>query len=559
MDDEELEKSLGEARNHLQAGRLRPAQAVYRSILADRPDHAEALNLLAIALAQDSQPAEALATMRKAVDVSPNPRSLNNLGVMLMKMDRAEEAIGIFDRALAQAPNYAEAHNNLANALMQTRRTMEAVAAFERAIALKPDYFQAHNNLSYALSMLRRYPEAIAACRKSLALEPDNAQGLTNLGVALEGDGQFDEAIAISQKALQIQPDLPEPYLTLSKAFSEKDQIPEAIAAARKAISLRPDFASAHFNLSTLLLSIGEFTEGWREHESRVKAEHLQLVPREFSRPRWDGNDLAGRRILLHCEQGFGDAIQFVRYAPIVAARGGEVILECRPELVRLFHSVASVKVWVILGQNFPEHDVYYPLLSLPMLFDTTPATIPAAVPYIRAETGAAAAWKDRLAKEPGLKIGPKVGLVWGGSKVPEPDRSIPLEQFAALARIPNVRLISLQKGPAAQEARNPPAGLSLIDWTAELNDFADTAALISQLDLVITIDTSVAHLAGALGKPVWVLLRRAADWRWLLDRADSPWYPTMRLFRQTIYRDWKAPIREVIQQLRRLAEGWPR
>jgi Flp pilus assembly protein TadD len=548
MDDAELKRSLESAGNHLLAGRSSDAQAIYRSILADHPNHPDALNLLAITLAEAGQFAEALQAMRKAVAASPTPRFQNNLGVMLMRMDDLQEAIDVFHRALAQDPNYADAHNNLANALIKNRQLNDAIASLQRAVELRPDYFQAYSNLGYALSMERRFPEAILACRKSLALRPDNPRAHTNLAVALEGDGQLDAAIAASQKALEIQPNLPEVYLTLSKALSEKGQVHEAIAATRKAISLRPDFASAHFNLSTLLLSLGDFREGWREHEYRVSAEHLQLVPREFARPRWDGSDLAGRKILLDCEQGFGDAIQFVRYVPLVAQRGGNVLLECRPELARLFRSVAGIKQFITLGQNFPEYDVHYPLLSLPMLFDTTPATIPAAVPYLAPDPVDVQRWRGRIAEH---QTSFKVGLVWRGKKVPEPDRTVPFDRIVPLARVPGIKFFSLQKRDA--DDAPPSANFQLIDWTDDLHDFADTAALLANLDLLITIDTSVAHLAGALGLPTWVLLRFDPDWRWLRDRADSPWYPTMRLFRQPQRGDWETPIRRIEEQLRSL------
>ena len=305
-------------------------------------------------------------------------------------------------------------------------------------------------------------------------------------------------------------------------------------------------------SLALALLLQGRFAEGWEAYESRRQIRRIARDP-GFVQPFWDGSPLGGRRILLTSEQGFGDTIQFVRYAPLVAARGGRVLLQCKPELKRLLAGQCGIEQVVTPGDATPAFDVWCLLMSLPHLLGTTLQTIPAQVPYLTPDPHLIDKWGKRTAHEP---AGLKVGLVWAGGAHNKNDRvrSLSLGALAPLAQVPGVRFYSLQKGAASDQARTPPAGMEMTDWTPELADFADTAALVANLDLVISVDTAVAHLAGAIGKPVWVLLPLSPDFRWLLNRDDSPWYPTVRLFRQPTRGDWASVIERVRRALHQLS-----
>ena len=336
----------------------------------------------------------------------------------------------------------------------------------------------------------------------------------------------------------------------------------DALVSYDRAIALKPDYAKAHFNRSLALLLKGNFADGWEEYEWRWKGGARGVKPRKFECPQWRGENLAGKTIFLYPEQGYGDTIQFLRYVPLVASRGGHVILEVPPPLLRLAERLQGAAQVFASGAAAPAADFFCPLLSLPRAFSTTVATIPGEVPYLVADRTAIAAWRRRLAVLEGLRV----GLVWAGSPRPnQPEanrinrrRSITLGHFANLADVPGVSLVSLQKDQAASQTRSPPPGLFVHDWTDELGDFADTAALIEALDLVISVDTSVVHLAGALGKPVWLLNRFDTCWRWLLDRDDSPWYPTLRQFRQPRRGDWDSVIMDVLAALTRLVLEQP-
>jgi hypothetical protein len=322
----------------------------------------------------------------------------------------------------------------------------------------------------------------------------------------------------------------------------------EAIATYRRAIAIDPNHGGAHNNLALTLLSRGDFEEGWREHEWRWTVEPNKRYRPNFAQPLWDGSDLNGQRILVHAEQGFGDAMQFARYVPLIQQRGGRVIVQCQTELVRLFKTLAGVEEFLARGDALPDFEVHCPFSTLPLAFRTTVDTIPAEFPYLRPEGELSTQWRKRVPE--GVL---KVGLVWGARPFPSPGRSVPLSTFAPFGDVEGVWYCSLQKGDPARETRTPPAGLTLTDWTDELHDFTDTAALIGNLDLVISIDTSIIHLAGAIGKPVWVPLLHVPDWRWMLGREDSPWYPTVRLFRQPVRGDWATPIRRIVEELQKL------
>ena len=537
-------------------GQLDEAISACRQAIVLQPDYADAHYSLGNVLNDIGRQDEAIASYRRAIALKPGCAEFhNNLGTALRDKGRLDEAIAACRQSIAFKPNYADAHYNLGNALKDIGQRDEAIASYRLAITLRPNYIKAHGNLGTALYDNGQLDEAIAAYHRAIALKPDSSEVHSNLGTALYDNGQLDEAIAAYRQAIALQPDLPEAHSNLGNALQGKGQLANAVAAYRRAIALKPDFPKAHVNLAYALLVEGDFLQGWDEYEWRWKLKDVAFSQRNFSQPQWDGRSMEGRTLLLHAEQGFGDAIQFIRYLPLVAQRGGNIILECQPELRRLFQTMASDLPVLARGESLPSFDVHSPLLALPRVFSTGLGDIPRTVPYLRTDAAGAAIWCERLA---GSSTSLKVGLVWAGHPTHKNDRqrSLKLASLAPLAEVGGVRFISLQKAGTSAEARTPPAGMELIDVAEELQDFADTAALISNLDLVIAVDTAVAHLAGAMGQPVWTLLPFAPDWRWLLERSDSPWYPTMRLFRQPSIGDWDAVIAEVREQLQALVNS---
>ena len=360
--------------------------------------------------------------------------------------------------------------------------------------------------------------------------------------------GQLDEAIAALREALRIKPDIAEAHNNLGNILRDRGLLDDAVAALRQSIRLTPDFAQAHYHLGVALLLKGDSIDGWSEYEWRWRCKHFAAPRGGLRQPRWDGGDLTGRTILLQADAGFGDTIQFIRYVPSVAASGGKVVLECPPQLHRLLKSFPGIDRLISASQPLPQFDVHCPVTSLPFSLGAAIKEIPANVPYLNADDDLSKQWNERLASTNELNV----GIVWAGSVHHSNDRnrSLSLALLGPLARIPGIAFHSLQKGKPADQIFLPPEGMKLIDYATELNDFADTAALISNLDLIIAADTAVAHLAGAMGKPVWVLLPYAPDWRWQLEREDSPWYPTMRLFRQKSWGDWAEVIERVAQAL---------
>jgi hypothetical protein len=395
--------------------------------------------------------------------------------------------------------------------------------------------------------------EAEKALREILARDPNDAESLTNLAAALGGLGRPQEAIVQLERALAVLPGSAEARANLGAALLHVGRTEEAIEQLRQAIAANADLTDAHVNFGMALLQKGDFAQGWTEHEWRLAGRSLALFGKPVVQPRWDGSrDLSGRTILIYAEQGLGDTIQFLRYVPLVAERGAKVILGCPGELRLLARTLDGGAVIHDGFSDIPPFELHCPLLSLPLAFGTRLETIPNKVPYLSANSNAAGLWAETVARK---CTGLKVGLVWSGSSNFQFDASRSpgqLSVLSALAKVPGVTFVSLQKGPAAQQAKLPPAGMKLLDWTERLNDLADTAALIENLDLVISSDTAVAHLAGAMGKEVWVMLPAVADWRWMIGRTDSPWYPTMRLFRQQRSGDWTAVADQLAESLSR-------
>jgi tetratricopeptide (TPR) repeat protein len=527
-------------------GDLDESIAVYRQALALNPRLALAYNNLGNALKDKGKLDEAVDSYRQCLVLMPDhPEAHNNLANILKGKGQLDEAIAGYRQALALRPNSPETHVNLGSALCEKGQLDEAITSYREALTLKPDLTEALINLGSALSDKGQLNEAIASYRQALALKPDSSVALNNLGNGLREKGELEEAIACYKEALALEPDYAEAYDNLSTSLSDKGQYDEAIASARKAIALKPGYSQAHCNLAFLLLRQGDWSIGWKEYEWRRKVKNFPSPRRNFPQPQWDGSDLKDRNLFIHCEQGFGDALQFVRYIPMIGQSGARVVVECLPELERLLRGNSGGWQVVALGQTLPDFDVYCPMLSLPLALAATQETIPAAIPYLHADATIRSKWQDRLERE---SHGFKVGIAWAGSKTHKNDRnrSIALSTMAPLGRVNGIRFFSLQKSQDTRRGDVAPTGFEPIDWTDELTDFADTAAMIANLDLVISVDTSVAHLAGAMGKPVWVMLPFASDWRWFIDREDSPWYPTMRLFRQTVWGSWEEVVSKI-------------
>ncbi len=506
------------------AGRTDEAIAVLQQTIARRPNHAETYVSLGSALAAGEKFNPAIACFGRAIELHPTmAEAWDGLGLVYKSQNRLDEALACFRRATEVRPTFAEGFTHMGNVRHRQNRFDDAIDCYFKAIEVAPDAFDAHSNLGACLPLRGRIDEAIEHCGRAIAMHPERPEAHVNLGTAMLGLGRFDEAIDLF----------------------------------RHAISINPDMARAHFNLALALLSCGQFDEGWREYEWRWKMTHyLPSTPRDFKQPPWDGAAAPpGGTLLLHAEQGLGDTIQFVRFIPRIRELGWQVLLECQPSLLRLFGGqdwLAGVRLIPMnLEARIPSEpfDAQLPLVSLPLVMKAPDPHSPAwpRDPYLRAEAGRSESWRRELAAMDGLKI----GISWAGSPTHHNDfnRSIPLSMLAPLARS-GARFFSFQFGPAAAQAAAPPPGMELIDWTGRIEDFADSAALVEQMDLIITVDTALAHLAGAMGKPVWVLLPFVPDFRWMLEREDTPLYPNMRLFRQDRRMDWTGAIDRVAAAL---------
>jgi len=546
------------------AGRTDDALEAYDRAIAAVPTSLEALHARSLILAERERLEEALAGYDAALALRPEfPQALVAKGNLLSRLARYAEALECYDRALALAPGLAEARTAHAStlrildgtalsaearflrgdALRLLERHAEAVVAYDEAIALRPDDPQAWNHRGIALQELGEDAEALASYDQALRLRPDSAAALANRSAALRGLGRMEEAIASARRALALDPDNLGAHSSLGQSLRILGRIDEALVHFEATIALTPDDGPRRFNRATCLLLAGDFENGWREYEWRWTLQDMAAFKRRVNRPPWLGReDIAGRTILLYSEQGHGDTIQFCRYIPLVAALGARVVLGLSPLLRDLVAAMPGVSQVIEHEAEAPQFDTHAPLLSLPHAFGTTLDTVPATVPYLTPPAGRLAAWRARL----GRRTAPRIGLAWSGNAEHKDDRnrSIPL---ALMARIigPGARWYCLQKELRPDDVHAFATG-AIQFLGPELHDFSDTAALTSLMDLVISVDTAVLHLAGALGRPAWGLLPFAPDWRWMLDRTDSPWYPTMRLFRQPAPGDWHTVIAQV-------------
>jgi tetratricopeptide (TPR) repeat protein len=509
------------------------------------PDVAPAYSNRGVALRDLGRLAEAIASYDKAIALAPDfAEAYNNRGVALSDLRRFDEAIASYDKAIALKPDYIQAHNNRGIALRGLRRFDEALASYDRAIALNKDYAEAHNNRGVALRDLKRFAEALACHERAIALRPEYAEAHSNRGLALKDLNRFDEAIASYDRAIALAPRYGEAHNNRGLALRDLNRFDEAIASYDRAIALKPGYADAYFNKSFCYLTMGRLAEGWKFFEYR-KRKPDPIGFRPYARPIWlGGESLAGKTVFLYSEQGLGDTIQFCRYARLVKAEGARVVLSVQDKLVRLLRPLEPAIAIMGEAQAPDAFDFHCPLMSLPLAFGTTPETIPSEPRYLLADPALKAEWAARLPP----KTRPRIGLAWSGNAAHLNDHNRSLDPGLLAPLLPfDADWFCLQ--PELRDIG--PRDWSGITFLGEaLTDFADTAAVIDQLDLVITVDTSVAHLAGALGKQVWILLPFSSDWRWLLDREDSPWYPSARLFRQRRIDDWPSVIAQVRSEL---------
>jgi tetratricopeptide (TPR) repeat protein len=508
---------------HHREGRLAQAELFYSTILRVRPDHAD---------------------------------SLHFLGVLKYQLGHHPEAVELIAQALRLNPDRSDYILNLGNALQRSGRLTEAENCYRTSIKLAPDGAMALNNLGATLRDMGRPEEAEDSCRAALRLKPDYGDALNNLGTALADLGRFQESADSYRASLRLEPRRAEVRNNLGNVLTHLGELDDALAEYAAALELMPQSIEVHHNRAMTLLRAGRFEEGWAEYEWRWRSRQLAPVRRNFAQPQWDGEPLGDRLLLVHAEQGFGDTLQFCRYASRIA---GRVVVEVQPELARLLQNLAGVEAVIPRGHPLPKFDVHCPMMSLPRLVEPTPDPANHAAAYLRAEPSQVEAWRARLAPLRGLRV----GLVWAGGNRPDQPtleavnrrRSMTLAMLAPLAQVSGVSFVSLQKGAAALELEAAPEGMVVHDFTADLHDFADTAALAANLDLVISVDTAVAHLSAALGRPVWMANRFDCCWRWLMDRKASPWYPTLTQFCQAEPGDWDSVAIDLAAALQRAAD----
>jgi tetratricopeptide (TPR) repeat protein len=503
----------------VRSGRLAEAEAICRRILADEPRHFGTLHLS---------------------------------GVLNIRRGRFEEAVHQIDRALAIDPGVSEAHNNRGNALKELKRYDEAVASYDRAIALNPVFAEAYHNRANALIELKRLDEALASYDRALALRPYPAV-LCGRGIVLSRLRRPQQALADYERAIALEPGYAEAFNLRANVLIELDRLGEALADYDRAIAINPARAEAFYDRAHGRLLAGRYPEGWADHEWRWQAKGFPSKRPKISAPPWQGQDLNGRRLLVFQEQGFGDIIQFARYLPLLRECGAKVAFFIAPGLARLLRPVTAGIDIIHNLAHAGALDFQCALMSLPRWFKTDIGSIPAGIPYLRAERELVARWKERIGVH-----GFKIGIGWQGNpKGLDANKHIALSEFIALARMPEVRLISLQHKDGLEQLADLPSDFRIEtpgeDFNRGPDAFIDTAAVMANLDLIVSCDTSIPHLAGALGMPAWIILKHVADWRWLLGRDDSPWYPTVRLFRQAAMGDWRSAVAKVEQELKSL------
>jgi tetratricopeptide (TPR) repeat protein len=505
----------------------------------------------AYALHQKGQLEHAAALYREVLAIEPSQLdALHLLGMALYGLGRPENALASFERALRHAPHSVEAHFYSGVLLTDLKRYPDALDHFERTIALAPNHAEAHVNRGNVLRELQRFDEAVASYTNAIRIRPDFALAYSNRGSALREQGDLGAALESYDRAVALKSDYATAYCNRGVVLSDLRLLDRALASYDAAIAIARDYADAHYFKGLLQLLRADYRQGWAEHEWRWKSGYgsFSQQRRDFPQPLWLGQaPVAGKTVLLYAEQGLGDILQFCRYASLVAQRGARVILEVPQSLVGLLAGLEGVARIVPYGAPLPAFDYQCPLMSLPLAFNTAVDTIPAPRGYLKSDSAKVARWRQKL----GEKRAPRIGLSWTGNPLNphNRERRIPLEVL--IRGLPaGFQYVSLQKELTDADRRTLQVNPHILEFSAELQDFTDTAALCECVDLVISICTSVAHLSGALGRPTWVLLAFAADWRWLLDRADSPWYPTAKLYRQSRAGDWPEVLEKVAADL---------
>lgn len=531
-------------------GQVDAALADYERVLIAQPGNGDAHHNAGRLLVQKGEFEKGLARYDEAIAARPNfPEAINNRGVVLKKLRRMDEALDAFKLAVALKQPCPETLRNQRDLNIAPRTDANALAHDDHMPSIHPDDVNLHINLGVTLDAMGRYDEALTCYQRALALYPENAILHNNRGTVLQAMGRDEEALVCYERALELNPNYPDALNNLGAVHEAFDRHSEAEASIRKALRIDPEKSNAHLNLGLVLLGMGRYEEGWREHEWRWKLDRFQGFIYGFKQPRWDGSQaLDGKTILLTAEQGFGDSIQFLRYAQILQRRGARILLLVPRPLIELFAGSLSVAGVFNTTAELPAFDFHIPLLSLPLALGTTMETIPAEIPYLKPTLSRLLAWQRKLTP----RSSTRVGLVWAGNPTHANNmrRSLSLAALEPLLTITSCEFIVLQKNISAEDRRFLNAHPKLVVAGEQFEDFCDTAAVISMLDLVISVDTSVAHLAGAMGKPVWILIPPMADWRWLHDRADSPWYPTARLYRRAYRVEWDEVIPQVARDL---------
>jgi hypothetical protein len=540
-----------------QMGDLAEARALYEKILRKQPNHFDALHLLGVIFCQTRQLQRAVELIDKAIRINPNIAAFySNRGNALQDLKQFDAAVASYDKAIQLKPDHAEAYSNRGNALQGLKQFDAAVASYDKAIQLKPDYAEAYCNRGIALQGLKQFDAAVASYDKAIQLKPGYAEPYFNRGLALQGLKQFDAAVASYDKAIQLKPDYSEAYSNRGLALQGLKQFDAAIASYDKAIQLKPGFAKAYWNKSLVLLLLGEFDRGWKIYEWRWKKDDLNLENRDFTRPLWIGIEpLKNKTILIHAEQGLGDTIQFCRYVKSITALSEKVIFEVQPALVPLMKGLNLSLDILARGATLPDFDYHCPLLSLPLAFQNIGNAAISTESYIKADQRSIEKWRNYFNNEQF-----NIGINWQGNSHAKVDigRSFPLALFERIASSSKVKLFSLQKNEGTEQLNVLPKGMVIESFGEQVDSegaFLDTAAIMKNLDLIITSDTAVAHLAGALGCRVWLALKWVPDWRWMLDTNSSSWYPSMRLFRQKKADDWKGVFDEIESELNLLVQ----
>ena len=587
-----LETRLNEAVAHHQAGRLAEAEALYRKVLERDPDHIDANHLLGVIALQTGAYEAAVELIGKSVAANPDFGEAHcNLGVALMKLDRtseaiesyrraiairpdhgealfnlgkalndtgqADEAMDSYQKALACKPDYAEAHFNLGNILADRDRPEDAREHYRRAIGIDPDYAEAHDRLGVAQRTLGHLDEAMASHHKALDINPDLGSAHNNLGLCLQEQSRNEDAVASYQKALDIDPDSVEARANLGNALKELGRLDEAVNEYNKALTLNPEYAEIHYNLGLVYLLMEDFANGWQEYDWRWRKQNFPSRRTEYDRPLWDGGDITGKRLLVWSEQGVGDELLFAGLIPDLMERGIDVVVDCDPRLAPLFARSFPSAVCVPKGEAGQAFDCHIPIGGLGRILRPSAVTFPDPKPYLHANPELRTDLRERyLAKT----SGPLVGLSWF-SDSPDygPQSSLALQQLRPLLEIPGITFVDLQYGDTTDQrstiARETGNEILHDDQVDQRNDMDTFAAQIAAMDLVVSIDNSIAHLAGALGVPTWGLLRFVPFWLWGLGHEDSRWYPSVRLFRQDRSGDWDS----VVGQAAALLSEWPK